>query len=247
MIDRSATRVLVTGATSGIGAGIVRVLRAESLDVLAVARRAERLEALAQETGCRAITADVRESIRLRDAIEGFAPDVVINNAGVGHGIMGLEQIGLDDIQEAIEINVIAPMQITALALAGMRQRRRGHIVNIGSIAGLHTMTSAVYGGSKAAVHKFSQNLRHELRGTGIRVTEICPGRVTSEFYDSALGDEERLATAKQSGIAELSPEDIGRTILFAVQAPAHMNIAMIEILPTEQAIGGVALTPTEP
>ncbi|MEM8587372.1 MAG: SDR family oxidoreductase [Pseudomonadota bacterium] len=247
MTDRSGTRTLVTGATSGIGAGIVRVLRAESLHVMAIGRRAERLEALAQETGCRTMAADVRESTRLRDAIEEFAPDVVINNAGVGHGIMGLEQIGLDDIQEAIEINVIAPMQITSLALAGMRQRRRGHIVNIGSIAGLHTLTSAVYGGSKAAVHVFSQNLRHELRGTGIRVTEICPGRVSSEFYDSALGDEERLAAAKQTGITELSPEDIGRTILFAIQAPAHMNIATVEILPTEQAIGGVALTPTEP
>lgn len=247
MTDRSEARVLVTGATSGIGEGIVRILRAESLDVLAVARRAERLEALARETGCRTIVADVRDSTRLRDAIDGFAPDVVINNAGVGHGIMGLEQIGLDQIQEAIEINVVAPMQITAVALAGMRQRRRGQIVNIGSIAGLHTMTSAVYGGSKAAVHMFSQNLRHELRGTGIRVTEICPGRVSSEFYDNALGDEERLAAAKQTGIAELSPDDIGRTILFAIRAPAHMNIATIEILPTEQAIGGVTLTPTEP
>lgn len=247
MTDRSETRVLVTGATSGIGEGIVRVLRAESLDVLAVARRAERLETLARETGCRTVAADVRETQRLQDAIEQFGPDVVINNAGVGHGIMGLEQIGLDHIQEAIEVNVIAPMQITALALAGMRKRRRGHIVNIGSIAGLHTLTSAVYGGSKAAVHMFSQNLRHELRGTGIRVTEICPGRVSSEFYDSALGDQERLAAAKQTGIAELSPEDIGRTILFAIEAPTHMNIATIEILPTEQAVGGVALTPTEP
>lgn len=247
MTPSALTKALVTGATSGIGEGIVRVLRAASLDVLAVARRAERLEKLALETGCGTMAADVRQTARLRDAIERFAPDVVINNAGVGHGIMGLEQIGLDDVQEAIEINVIAPMQITALALAGMRQRRQGHIVNIGSIAGLHTLTSAVYGGGKAAVHMFSQNLRHELRGTGIRVTEICPGRVSSEFYDSALGDEERLATAKRSGIAELSPEDIGRTILFAVRAPAHMNVAMIEILPTEQAVGGVALTPTEP
>ncbi|MCR9136167.1 MAG: SDR family oxidoreductase [Alphaproteobacteria bacterium] len=237
---------LVTGATSGIGEATVRALVASGRTVLAVARRQDRLEALASETGCSWMAADVRETEKLADGIEAFAPDIVVNNAGVGHGSSGLEDLDAAMIQEAIDINVVAPIQITALALAGMRARARGHIVNIGSIAGLHTLVSAVYGGTKSAVHRFSQNLRVELRGSGIRVTELCPGRVSTEFYQAASGDRDRLDQMGQSGIRELLPDDIAAAILFAVNAPAHVNVATIEILPTEQAVGGVHATPVE-
>ncbi len=237
-------KALVTGATSGIGAATVRALAEAGLDVLAVARREERLTALAAETGCGWLASDVRDTERLAEAIETFEPDVLVNNAGVGHGISGLDEIDPSAIEEAFAVNVIAPIQICALALPGMRRRGRGHVVNIGSIAGLHTLISGVYGGTKGAIHRFSQNLRFELSGSGVRVTEICPGRVATEFYQAAQGDRDRLESMGQSDIRELQPEDIADVIVFALRAPPHVNITTIEVLPTDQAIGGVKLTP---
>lgn len=235
---------LVTGASSGIGAATVRALTSGGRNVLAVGRRAERLEALANETGCEWIAADVRDTDAIASEVDRVEPDIVVNNAGVGHGITGLAGLDGSRLREAIDINVLAPIQIAAAALPGMRARGRGHIVNVGSIAGLHTLVSAVYGATKSAVHRFSQNLRFELTGTGIRVTEICPGRVRSEFYEAAAGDSAKLAAIGQTDITELKPEDVAAAILFAVDAPRHVNIAMIEMLPTEQAIGGVAAKP---
>ncbi|MGI9401658.1 MAG: SDR family oxidoreductase [Rhizobiaceae bacterium] len=237
---------IVTGATSGIGTATVRSLAGSGRNVLAIARRENRLRELADKIGCDWLAADVRDIATITPRIEAFAPDIIVNNAGVGHGITGLGEIDSAAIQEAIDINVAAPIQISAIALAGMRERRRGHIVNIGSIAGIHTLVSALYGGTESAIHQFSQNLRFELRGTGIRVTELCPGRVSSEFYHAAAGDSDRLKTMGQSGITELQPEDIASAILFALDAPMHVNVSTIEILPTEQAVGGVSATPTE-
>ncbi len=233
-------RALVTGATSGIGAATVHALAASGRTVLAVARRPDRLEDLAGRTGSAVLAADVRDLDTLTDAIDSFQPDILINNAGVGHGIDGIDGLGAALIQEAVDINVSAPMQLIAAVLPGMRARGRGHIVNIGSIAGLHTLVSAIYGGTKSAIHRVSQNLRFELSGSGLRVTEICPGRVASEFYTAAEGDKAKLASMAQSGITELQPEDVAAAILYAIEAPAHVNVATIELLPTEQAVGGV-------
>lgn len=235
---------LVTGATSGIGRAASRALAAEGLDVLAVGRREDPLAALAQETGCRTLVADVRAAPQMEKAIGDFKPDVVINNAGVGHGITGLQGLDPEVIAEAIGVNVIAPLQITAAAIEVMKQGPRGHFINIGSISGLHTNVSALYGAGKGAIHFFSQNLRNELRGSPIRVTEICPGRVASEFYEAAKGDSAAMANMGSSGISELQPEDIVPAILFALKAPLHVNISTIELLPTEQTVGGVTATP---
>ena len=238
-------RALVTGASSGIGAAAVRSLAGSGIEVLGVARRPVRLEELARETGARTMIIDVRDYSRMTAAIEEFAPDILVNNAGVGHGVDGLAELGPNSVREAVEINVTAPVLLTAAAIPGMLERGRGHIVNIGSIAGLHTMTSALYGSTKSAIHRFSQNLRQELAGTGIRVTEICPGRVTSEFYSAADGDRQRIDRLKDSGIRELESQDIASAILFAINAPMHVNVSTIEILPTDQAVGGVRLSET--
>lgn len=238
-------RALVTGATSGIGAATVCRLADAGYQVLAVARRKEMLASLAGKTGCTTLAADIRESDVVHAAAVAFQPTVLVNNAGVGHAIAGMAGVPEEAIREAIDINVVAPLLLSAAVVEGMKQRGSGHIVNIGSIAGLHTLVSAVYGAGKAAVHRFSQNLRHELRGTGIRVTEICPGRVASEFYRAAAGGSETVAAMAASAIHELQPEDIAETILFALSAPIHVNISTIEVLPTEQSVGGVAMTPT--
>lgn len=233
-------RAIVTGATSGIGAATVTALSESGYEVLAVARRADRLAKFGEDPNVQTLVSDVRDIAALKAAIEAFEPDILVNNAGVGHGIDGLIELDPALMQEAIDINVTAPVQLTAAAIPGMRSRKRGHIVNIGSIAGLHTLVSSLYGATKSAVHIFSQNLRCELLGSGLRVTEICPGRVTSEFYQSAQGDRQRLDAMNSSGIKELAPEDIAAAVLYAVSAPAHVNVATIELLPTDQAVGGV-------
>ncbi len=239
-------KVLVTGASSGIGAALVRALTEGGRDVLAVARRHDVLADLSAETGCQTLGADVRQTDVLQAAIDRFEPDVLVNNAGVGHGITGISDVKPEEIREALEINMIAPAQITALTLEGMKRRGRGHIVNIGSVAGLHTIASAVYSSGKAAIHQFSQNLRVELLGTGLRVTEICPGRVSTEFYDAASGDADSRAGMKASGIAELHPGDVANAVMYAIDAPWHVNVTTIELLPTEQAIGGAHYVPTD-
>ena len=233
-------RAIVTGATSGIGAATVKALATSGYDVLAVARRADRLAKLAEDFNIQTLAADVRDITTLTASIKDFKPDILVNNAGVGHGIDGLPQLAPELMQEAVDINVTAPIQLTAAVIPGMKERGRGHIVNIGSIAGLHTLVSSLYGATKSAVHIFSQNLRVELLGSGLRVSEICPGRVTSEFYQSAQGDRDRLDAMNKSGIKELTPEDIAAAVVYAVSAPAHVNVATIELLPTDQAVGGV-------
>lgn len=245
-MSETMQKAIVTGATSGIGHATVAALAASGREVLAIGRRADRLQALAGETGAETLVADVRDLNAIDGAIGRFEPDILVNNAGVGHGIEGLEHIDPTIVQEAVDINVTAPAQITASALPGMRKRQRGHIINMGSIAGLHTAVSALYGATKAAVHLFSQNLRFELVGTGIRVTEICPGRTMSEFYSAAKGDRDRLEKMGNTGIRELSPADVAASILFAIDAPAHVNVTLIEVLPTDQAVGGVKLNSAE-
>jgi len=126
-----------------------------------------------------------------------------------------------------------------------MIERRSGHIVNLGSVAGIYPINSVVYGGSKGAVHLISQNLRLELRGTGIRVTEINPGRVTTEFFDVAVKNE-TASVPKAPPITQITADEVADAILFAVQAPAHVNVSMIELQPTEQAFGGGGFDPID-
>lgn len=242
---QSDKKVVITGATSGIGEATLRVLTDAGYSCLAIGRNVGKLEILAQETGSEFLAVDVRDLATIVPAIVGFEPDILVNNAGVGHGIDGLLGSEPATIQEAIDINVTSMIQITTETIPGMIERRSGHVVNVGSIAGLHTAISALYGATKSAVHMFSQNLRSETVGTGLRVTEVCPGRTRSGFYNAAKGDPERLNAMTKSGIRELLPEDIAAAILYAVSAPPHVNVSTIELLPTDQAIGGVQLKPS--
>ena len=231
-------RALVTGASSGIGAAIVKALRREGLSVTAVARRRSRLVALAEQTGCDFESADVTDSPTMTRIVDELLPDVVVNNAGVGMGFFGVEGISMSDAELALKTNVIAPVKIAKAAIPHMRQRKSGHIVNMGSIAGLHTLVSSVYGAGKSALHRFSQNLRYELLGSGVRVTEICPGRVETEFYDYRTGNIEEHSQAPTS-IQALQPRDVADAVMFALKAPPHVNVSTIELLPLGQAVGG--------
>ena len=235
---------LVTGASSGIGAAVVRALSARGVTVHAAARRAERLEALAAETGCAPVVLDLRDTRALYAALGGLEVDILINNAGLGRGFEALFTVAPEDIDATLQTNVLAAVHVVRATLPGMVERKRGHIVNVGSIAGLYPIKSSLYGASKGAVHLLSQDLRVELQGSGVRVTEICPGRVETEFFEIAVG----AAAAKEAyaGFEVLAPGDVADAILYALEAPWRVNIGRIELTPTEQYVGGVTIAPVE-
>lgn len=235
---------LVTGASSGIGEAVVTALSAAGLEVHAIARRTGRLQQLQQQTQCRIHTLDLTDTAALQHLGSLEPWDIVINNAGILRGYEKLHNTSVDDIDQSIDTNVRALYHLLRAALPGMIERRRGHIVNVGSMAGLYALQSALYGGSKAAVHLLSQNLRLELQGTGIRVTEICPGRVATEIYDRGIADSAQRQQLKNTGIKELEPRDIAAAIRYALEAPWHVNINLIELQPTEQTYGGSQFVP---
>ncbi|MEO1274481.1 MAG: SDR family oxidoreductase [Pseudomonadota bacterium] len=239
--------VLVTGASSGIGTAIVRRMSAAGWEVHAMARRAERLGVLAEETGCAVHAVDVRDDAAIEALVPGIGADALVNNAGLGAGIDGLVAAPAEAVAETIGTNVTAVLQLTRLALPAMIAKGGGHILNMGSVAGLYPINSAVYGASKGAVHLMSMNLRIELRGTGVRVTQINPGRVATEFYDAAVPDAGRRAALKETGIDELRPEDIAEAVHYALTAPSHVNVSLIELQPLEQSFGGVSFDRVTP
>ncbi len=235
---------LVTGASSGIGAAVVRRLCARGLTVHAMARRQRRLDALAEETGCLSHVLDVRDTPRLSQVISGLDAYIVVNNAGLGRGFGKLHEARAEDIDTTIDTNVRAAIHILRVSLPGMLSRDRGHIVNMSSVAGLYPIASPVYGASKSAVHQLSQNLRLELAGSRVRLTEICPGRVSTEFFDAAIDDPDKRAAIKETGINELTADDIADAVVYALDAPWRVNVSLIELQPTEQVFGGMNLTP---
>ena len=234
------TVALVTGASSGIGEAAVRALREHGAAVHAAARRTERLDRLATETGCHPLVLDVRDAAAV-ERLGELAVDIVVNNAGLGRAMGRLEAGSADDVERTVATNVTGAINVTRAVLPGMIERQRGHIVNIGSVAGLAAAGSALYGATKAAIHLFSRNLRLELQGTGIRVTEICPGRVATEFYDVAVDDPEERAAAVDTDGEVLRPSDVAEAILYAVTAPWRVNVSLLELFPTEQTYGGAA------
>ncbi len=240
------TVALVTGASSGIGEATVRALRARQVEVHAVARRADRLARLVDDTGCTGHVVDVRD----RDAVarlgEEVPADVLVNNAGLGRAMGSLLAADLDDIERTVDTNVTAVIHMIRVVLPGMIERGRGHIVNMSSVSALYPVSASLYGATKGAIHKLSRDLRQDLQGTGVRVSEINPGRVTTEFYNVAVDDVEQRAAVRGTEIEELTPADIADAIVYVVDAPWRVNISMLEIAPTEQSYGGVQMVPVE-
>lgn len=238
---------LVTGASSGIGAATVRALASRGIEVHALARREDRLRELAEETGCKTIVLDLRDRDAIHDQLTARDVDILVGNAGTGRGFDGLLNASPEDIDMTIETNVQGLIHVLRAVAPGIIERKRGHIVNLGSVAGLYPINSVIYGASKGAVHLLSQNLRIELAGSGVRATEICPGRVLTEIFDVSIDDPEKAARVKDTGIEELTPEDIADAILFALDAPWRMNVNLIEIQPTQQTFGGAAFAASAP
>lgn len=236
----SKGKALVTGASAGIGAATVRALVADGWTVHMTARRADRLGALSAETGATPHAIDARDEPAMRALAEGEAFDLIIANAGKGGAMTGLTGGDPAEIEEVVALNVTATMQLIQAALPGMMARGRGHIVTIGSVAGLYPAGAALYGATKHAVRGMVRNLRIETLGKGVRFTDIQPGRVRTEFYDVAIPDAATREPIKETGIEELTPEDVAEAIRWVAAQPAHVNISAVEIAPTEQTYGGV-------
>jgi NADP-dependent 3-hydroxy acid dehydrogenase YdfG len=235
--------VAVTGASSGIGAAVAYELSRRGLKVHAIARREERL---AQQPGFEVHVLDIRQTEALAALLGSLQVDILVNNAGVGRGFGSLANADPIDIDCTLDTNVRAAVHAVRAVLPSMIERGMGHIVNVGSMAGLYPLSSALYGASKGALHVLSMDLRLELQGTGVRVTEICPGRVRTEFYDVAVDNPKERQRAKDSGIEELTSEDIAASIIYALDAPWRVNVNRIELQPTEQTYGGLQFTPRE-
>jgi NADP-dependent 3-hydroxy acid dehydrogenase YdfG len=235
---------LVTGASSGVGAATARALRERGLEVHAVARGRDRLEPLAREIGAVAHVLDLRDSAAIHQAFGALEIDILVNNAGVGLGYEGgFLTLSPDEIDAQLETNLSAALHATRAVASGMARRRRGHVVNVTSISALYPIKFATYAAGKGGLHLFSQNLRIELQGTGVRVTEVAPGRTRTSFFDAAMPD---VATREAflSGFEILRPEDVADAILYALDAPWRVNVGLIELTPTEQFVGGMTVVP---
>jgi NADP-dependent 3-hydroxy acid dehydrogenase YdfG len=229
---------LVTGASSGIGAATVRALAAAGFETVSAARRLERCEALAAEVGGQAIRLDVADPQSVSAlAAELREVDVVVHSAG---GALGLETVAEADEEhwrQMWESNVAGVMRVTKALLPALRRGRDPHIVIVGSVAGVEAYEGGGgYTAAKHAVHALAQTLRFELLRDAVRVTEIAPGLVETEFSLVRFeGDAER-ADAVYRGVKALSAEDVADAIAFCVTRPAHVDIDYLAIKPTAQA-----------
>jgi NADP-dependent 3-hydroxy acid dehydrogenase YdfG len=229
---------VVTGASSGIGAATARRLSKEGYDVVLGARRMDRLEEVAAETGGRSLELDVRDPASVRafaDAIEGV--DVLVNNAGLASGFGPLREIDDERVEVMWETNVLGLLRVTRALLDKLEASGGGHIVNVGSIAGFETYKGGGgYTASKHAVRAITRTLRLELLGKPVRVTEVAPGLVETEFSIVRFDGDKDLAKKTYAGLTPLSADDIADCIAWAVTRPPHVNVDEIVVRPLDQA-----------
>jgi 3-hydroxy acid dehydrogenase/malonic semialdehyde reductase len=232
---------IVTGASSGIGEAICRLLTRQNFKIIAIARNQSKLDQLKSELGedCLSLALDITDAEAVA-SLEQQLPanfkniEVLINNAG--HDVGGrqrFDQGSADQWCDIIETNVQGTIRMTRAVIDGMLDRGKGHIVNMGSIAGVKPYaTGTAYVSSKYAIHGFSETLRLDYAGLGIRVTEILPGLVRTGFARQRLGDAKTADQFYDSYEVHLQPQDVADTVLYALQTPAHVEIAQLVVLP---------------
>jgi len=233
-----ARTAVVTGASSGIGEATARRLVAEGFDVLIGARRTERLEKIAGETGARWKQLDVTDARGVAAFAEGIGSlNLLVNNAGGAKGFAPLAEIPDDDWDWMYQANVIGLARVTRAFLPALERSGDGHIVNVGSIAGIETYEGgAGYTAAKHAVAAITETLRLELLGKPIRVTEVQPGLVETEFSLVRFGGDAARASKVYEGMTPLTANDVADCIAWAATRPSHVNIDSIVVKPRDQA-----------
>ena len=241
-------KVLVTGATAGFGAAIVRRFAAGGHHIVATGRRSDRLGALVHEFGpalVHAVVFDVRDRKAVDAAIAGLPPDfadldLLVNNAGLALGLDAAQNADLEAWDAMVDTNVKGLMYVTRAVLPGMVARNRGLIINLGSIAATYPYPGGnVYGATKAFVRQFSLNLRADLLGTKVRVSDVEPGLVGgTEFSVVRFRGDGAKAAKLYEGADALTPEDIAETIHWIATLPPRVNVNAIELMPVTQAFG---------
>lgn len=245
---------LITGASSGFGKAMAQKFAANGWRLILVARRLERLHALQKQlpTDCHIAKVDMTQ----RDEIHAFVEaipnefstiDLLINNAGLALGLASADKANLDEWQRMIDTNITGLVTITRALLPMMVARKAGHIINLGSIAGDNPYPGGnVYGGTKAFVRQFSLNLRADLHGSGIRVSNIAPGLAETEFSVVRFNGDQAKADSIYANTQPLLAADIAETAFWIANLPAHVNINNIDLMPTVQTWGALPVHQTE-
>ena len=237
---------LITGATAGIGEATARLLASHDFNLILCGRRLDRLKKLQQELGTKTsihiVSFDVCNRKQVADAVNSLPNewkeiDVLINNAGGAHGLDPIQSGSIDDWEAMIDANVKGLLYVSRSILPGMVERKRGHVVNLGSIAGREVYAGGnVYCASKFAVDALSRGMRIDLNSAGVKVTQVNPGLVETEFSMVRFKGDENRATTPYKGLEPLRPEDIADLILFALTRPAHVVVADLVVFPVAQA-----------
>lgn len=234
---------LITGATSGIGWATAIGLAEEGYDLIICGRRTSRLEELAQKVKVttHSLVFDVSQHEEVNQALNTLPEawqkiDVLVNNAGNAHGLSSLQEGDVKDWEAMIDINVKGLLYVTRWVVPKMVARQTGHVVNLGSVAGKEVYPNGnVYCASKHAVDAINSGMRMDLLGTGVKVSQVCPGLVETEFSKVRFKGDDARAESVYQGYEALQAEDVADLIRFIVTRPAHVNIADTLIFPTAQ------------
>lgn len=242
--------IFITGATAGFGKAMTKRFINAGHKVIATGRRQERLDELKKEfsSSVLTLTLDVQDKNQVENSINSLPEewkniDVLINNAGLALGIDPIQKGSLFEWETMVQTNINGLLYCTHKILPIMVKNNRGHIINLGSVAGEFPYPGGnVYGATKAFVHQLSLNMRADLLGTNIRVTNIEPGMCHTEFSEIRFHGDKNKAEAVYKGIEALSAEDIAETVEWILSRPAHVNINTISLMPTQQAFGPFAI-----
>jgi 3-hydroxy acid dehydrogenase/malonic semialdehyde reductase len=248
MISLKNKIILITGASSGIGTACARIFAGAGAKLILAARRLERLQQLADtlkkdfSTEIHLLQLDVRDRSAAEEAVSTLPPawseiDILINNAGLSRGLDKLHEGSFQDWEDMIDTNIKGLLYLSRYVVPGMVNRDRGHVVNLGSIAGHQTYPGGnVYCATKAAVRAISEGLKQDLLGTRVRVTSVDPGMVETEFSEVRFhGDTERANKVYQ-GVTPLTADDVADVIFFCVTRSPHVNINEVVLMPVDQA-----------
>jgi 3-hydroxy acid dehydrogenase / malonic semialdehyde reductase len=252
LVAFESSRVLITGATAGIGAATAEAFcKAGAKEVIVTGRRDEKLRDLARDwsdiydVDVAAMVFDVTDRTQVeelaRDNPHLFDVDILVNNAGLARGTEPIQEADPADWEEMVATNVLGLLTMTRMVVPNMVRKGAGHIVNLGSVAGRWTYPGGgVYSATKAAVSKITEGLRMDLQGSGIRVTNIEPGLVETEFSIVRYRGDESRAKKVYADTRPLRPQDVADTILWCCDRPPHVNVQELVLYPTDQAHVGM-------